>query len=53
MYFNGHSHASVMMPMTRLMVCNIGTGLTAPSKFLVSQSKKNLGQKKPSSAAAI
>lgn len=52
-YFSGHSYANVMMPMTKLIVCNIGTGLTAPSKFFVSQSKKNFGQKKPSSAAAI
>jgi hypothetical protein len=29
------------------MVCSIGTGLTAGSKFFVKKSKKNLGQKNP------
>jgi hypothetical protein len=42
-----------MKPKTRLMVCNIGMGFTAGSKFFVQKSKKNLGQKKPSSEAAI
>jgi hypothetical protein len=31
----------------------MGTGLTAPSKFLVKKSKKNLGQKKPWRLAAM
>ena len=50
--FSGHSYAKLRKPMTRLMVCRTGTGFTAPSKFLVRKSKKNLGQKKPSSDAA-
>ena len=35
------------------MVCRIGIGFTAESKFFVKKSKKNLGQKKPSNDAAI
>lgn len=31
----------------------MGTGLTAPLRFVVRKSQKTLGQKKPSSAAAI
>ena len=42
-----------MRPMMRLMVCRMGTGLTAPSRFLVRKSKKILGQKKPSMLADI
>ena len=52
-YFSGHSYARDIIPMTRFIVWSMGTGLTAVSKFLVNQSKKNLGQKKPSRAAAI
>jgi hypothetical protein len=42
-----------MTPMTMLMICRTGTGLTAPSRFLVRKSQKILGQKKHCSAAAI
>ena len=35
------------------MVCNMGMGLTAESKFFVRKSKKNFGQKNPSRLAAI
>ena len=35
------------------MICKIGTGLTAPLRLVVRKSQKTLGQKKPSSAAAI
>lgn len=40
------------MPDIRLMVCRMGIGLTAPSRFLVRKSQNILGQKKPSIAAA-
>jgi hypothetical protein len=49
---SGHSHATIMMPMTKLMIWRIGKGFTAPSRFLVRKSKKIFGQKKPSIAAA-
>jgi hypothetical protein len=48
----GHSHAKMMMPRTRLIVCRAGKGFTAPSRFFVRKSQKILGQKKPSIAAA-
>jgi hypothetical protein len=48
----GHSRASIPMPKKRFMICKIGTGFTAPSRFLVRKSQKILGQKKPSTAAA-
>jgi len=49
----GHSHARRMSPKTRLMICNIGAGLTAESRVLVRKSQNILGQKKASTAAAI
>ena len=49
---SGHSHAKKKMPNTRLMICRIGRGFTARSRFLVRKSQKILGQKKPSTAAA-
>lgn len=52
-FLSGHSHASASMPKSRFMVCSIGTGLNAASKFVVAKSQKNLGQKKPCKAAAI
>lgn len=48
----GHSRASMPMPKKRLMICSMGMGFTAPSRFLVRKSQKILGQKKPSMAAA-
>lgn len=39
--------------MSKLMICNVGKGLTAGSKVLVAKSQKIFGQKKPSIAAAI
>ena len=42
-----------MKPRMMLMICSTGTGLTAPSRFLVRKSQKILGQKKASRAAAI
>ena len=50
--FNGHSNAIPMRPKRRLMTWRTGTGLTAPSRFLVRKSQNILGQKKPSMAAA-
>jgi hypothetical protein len=50
---NGHSHARPTIPRIRLMICRIGKGLTAESRFLVKKSQKILGQKKASRAAAI
>ena len=41
-----------MIATTRLMICRMGIGRTAKSKFLVRKSKKNLGQKKASRVAA-
>lgn len=49
----GHSQASMTMPRTMFIICKTGKGFTAPSRFLVRKSQKILGQKKPSSAAAI
>lgn len=49
---SGHSQANMKIPNTRLMICRIGKGLTAKSRFLVRKSQKTLGQKKPSTAAA-
>ena len=51
--FKGHSYIKPMIPRTRLMIWRVGKGFTAASKFLVRKSKKHLGQKKPSRAAAI
>ena len=39
--------------MTRLMICNMGMGFTAPSNVFVRKSQKILGQKKPWIAADI
>jgi len=50
---SGHSQANITMPKTRFMICNIGSGLTATSRFLVRKSQNILGQKNPSIAAAI
>lgn len=52
-FLSGHSQAIATMPKIKLRVCNIGTGLTEKSKFVVAKSQKNLGQKNPSRAAAI
>jgi hypothetical protein len=41
------------MPKIRFMICRIGSGLTATSRFLVRKSQKIFGQKKPSIEAAI
>jgi hypothetical protein len=49
---SGHSQAKKKIPSTRLMICNIGRGFTAKSRFLVRKSQKTFGQKKPSTAAA-
>lgn len=40
-------------PMRTLMICNTGNGFTAGSRVLVRKSQNILGQKKPSTAAAI
>ena len=48
----GYSRPRVISAMHRFMVCRMGTGLTAESKFLVRKSKKNFGQKKASREAA-
>lgn len=47
----GHSQASPNRPRMRLMICNAGTGFTAPSRLRVKKSQKIFGQKKPSMAA--
>lgn len=44
-YLSGHSYIKLMRAKTMLMVWRMGTGLTAPSKFLVEKSQKILGQK--------
>jgi hypothetical protein len=49
----GHSQASIIIPKTRLMIWRIGKGFTAASRVLVRKSQNILGQKNPSSAAAI
>lgn len=49
----GHSQANIHMPMTKLMICNVGKGFTAPSNNLVAKSQKIFGQKNASIAAAI
>ena len=49
---NGHSHANAIRANTRLMICNVGKGFTAPSRFFVMKSQRIFGQKKPSIAAA-
>ena len=50
--FSGHSNAIPKRPKRRLMTWRTGTGLAAPSRFLVRKSQSILGQKKPSMAAA-
>lgn len=50
---SGHSHAITHIPITRLIICNVGKGFTAASRVLVAKSQKILGQKNPSIAAAI
>lgn len=50
---SGHSHAIIQIPITKLMICNVGNGFTAGSSVLVAKSQKILGQKKASIAAAI
>nr|GFD58436.1 hypothetical protein [Tanacetum cinerariifolium] len=50
---SGHSQARPTMPSTRFMICSMGKGLTAESRFLVRKSQKIFGQKKASRAAAI
>lgn len=47
----GYSHAIMPNPMTKLMICNIGIGMTMGLSDLVKKSKKILGQRKPSNAA--
>lgn len=47
----GYSQAIMPNPMTKLMICNIGIGMTMGLSDLVKKSKKILGQRKPSNAA--
>lgn len=50
---SGHSHAIIQIPITKLMICNVGNGFTAGSNVFVAKSQKIFGQKKASIAAAI
>lgn len=49
---SGHSIANMKSPISKLMICNTGIGLTAGSRVRVRKSQNILGQKKLSIAAA-
>ena len=49
----GYSQAKAKTPKSKFITCRMGTGRTAPSRFVVRKSQKIFGQKKPSKDAAI